>query len=131
MVLIGRGLALCIFGHFVARAQRGRQDVPSLRRAAPGFVLESSLEAWQPACPYQTTMIIRLRNEPPNKSPNTVSKKRTRWFLLIAVFTVAAMAGTQEMLRFQSNRGWITISLPNPPTPLPDASAPGVAQPLS
>jgi len=77
-------------------------------------------------------MIIRLRNETKTKSDNGVSKanpakKRARWFLLIAVFTVAAMAGTKEMLRFQSNREWITISLPNPPAPLPDAAAPSAA----
>ena len=133
MVLIGRGLALCIFGHFVTCAQDGRQDVPPLWGPAPGFVLESSLEAWQPACLYETIMIIRLRNETKNKSNNIISKappakKRARWFLLIAVFTVAAMAGTQEMLRFQSNRQWITISLPNPPAPLADNAAPGAAQ---
>jgi hypothetical protein len=78
-------------------------------------------------------MIITLFNEPPNKSNNSVSKanpakKRARWFILMAVFTVAAMAGTQEMLRFQSNREWITISLPNPPAPLPDNAAPGPVQ---
>jgi len=78
-------------------------------------------------------MIITLFNEPPNKSNNTVSKanpakKRARWFLLMAVFAVAAMAGTQEMLRFQSNREWITISLPNPPAPLPDNAAPVAVQ---
>jgi hypothetical protein len=78
-------------------------------------------------------MIITLLYEPPNKSKKIVSKappakKRARWFLLIAVFTVAAMAGTQEMLRFQSNREWVTISLPNPPAPLPDTGAPGAAQ---
>ena len=79
---------------------------------------------WQPACLYAT--IMNMTNNIVSKTPR--AKKRTQWFLLIAVFTVAAMPGTQEMLRFQSNREWITISLPNPPAPLPDSAAPG-AQP--
>jgi hypothetical protein len=95
--------------------------------------VESVLGAWQPVCFYEAIMIVKLRHETTKKSNNIVSKappakKRARWFLLVGVFTVAAMAGTQEMLRFQSNHEWITISLPNPPAPLPDDAAPGVAQ---
>jgi hypothetical protein len=53
---------------------------------------------------------------------------RVRWFILITLFAVTVMAGTHEVLRIQSSREWITISLPNPPAPLPDDAAPSAAQ---
>jgi hypothetical protein len=67
-------------------------------------------------------------NEATNKSNNILSKAspakkpRARWRILIAVFALTLMAGTQ------SSREWITISLPNPPVPLPDNTAPSAAQ---
>jgi hypothetical protein len=75
-------------------------------------------------------MITTLLNATTNNTPSKAApaKKRARWFLLIAVFTVGAMAGTQEMLRFQSSREWITVSVPNPPAPLPDTAAPDAGQ---
>ena len=68
-------------------------------------------------------------NEATNKSNNILSKaspgkkSRARWCILIGVFAVTVMAGSHEVLRFQSSREWITISLPNPPATLPDNTA--------
>jgi hypothetical protein len=56
------------------------------------------------------------------------SKRGALWFILIALFAVTVMAGAAEVRRIQSSREWVTISLPNPPAPLPDDMAPGAVQ---
>jgi hypothetical protein len=70
-------------------------------------------------------------NSATNKSTNMLSglaKKSRARFILIALFAVTVMAGTHEVRRFQFSREWVTVSLPNPPAPLPDAAAPSAAQ---
>jgi len=53
---------------------------------------------------------------------NTIMSNKARWSILIVLFAVTAMAGGHEALRFRSSRKWVTISLPNPPGPLPDVT---------
>jgi hypothetical protein len=82
---------------------------------------------------FSSTIMLSITNAPPlnDKKATKVSlgkKSRAHWYILLALFAVTAMAGAHEVLRFQSSREWVTVSLPNPPAPLPDNSAPSFVQ---
>jgi hypothetical protein len=82
---------------------------------------------------FSSTIMISIINATPlsDKKATKASlpeKSRAGSYILLALFAVTAMAGTHEVLRFQSSREWVTVSLPNPPAPLPDNSAPSFVQ---
>jgi hypothetical protein len=53
---------------------------------------------------------------------NPIMSNKARWSILAVLLAVTAVAGSHQALRFRSSREWVTISLPNPPGPLPDVT---------
>ena len=94
--------------------------------------MQSPLEFGNQSALGSTIMISIINAAPLSEKKATKAsppkKSRAGWYILIALFAVTAMAGTHEVLRFQSSREWVTVSLPNPPAPLPDNSAPSFVQ---
>ena len=102
-----------------------RQDVSAFEQLRRNCSYFQCLEIWPTSC-FASVIMNSKENTKSNSS--LLTKPRALWFIFVALFAVTVMGGTQEVRRIQSSREWVTISLPNPPAPLPDRMAPGAVQ---